>query len=267
MKIFMDINSMPILLLLLTTFLLVVGAIEAGYRVGLFIKKKREVETESTVSSISGYVLALLAFIIAFTFGIVTDRYQDRKDLVREEANLIRTAWMRADFLQDSGQIVSKNLLKEYTSLRLTAVESHDINKVKEAMLACAKIREQLWEMAVKNAQMDMNSDVGALYIESLNDVTNINASRIVVGLHTRIPEGIWEVLLLLTLFAMFSVGYQAAIVGSKRSWATILMTLSFSLVIVMIEALDRSDTSLIPVSQYPMDYLLENMEGEHKTN
>ena len=258
---------MPVLLLLLTTFLLVVGAIEAGYRVGLFIKRKREVETESTVSSISGYVLALLAFIIAFTFGIVTDRYQDRKDLIREEANLIRTAWMRTDFLQDSDRTVSKDLIKEYTSLRLTAVKSLDENKVKEAMLACSRIRQQLWDMAVRNAQKDMTSDVGALYIESLNDVSNINASRVVVGLHTRIPEGIWEVLLLLTLFAMFSVGYQTAIVGSRRSWATLIMALSFSLVIVMIETLDRSHTKLIPVSQFPMEYLLENMNDQLKTH
>lgn len=263
----MDIKNMPVLLLLLTTVILVVGAIEAGYRVGLFIRRKREVETESTVSSISGYILALLAFIIAFTFGIVTDRYQDRKDLVREEANLIRTAWMRTDFLQDSDRAVSKELIKEYTSLRLTAVKSLDENKVKEAMLACSRIRQQLWDMAVRNAQKDMNSDVGALYIESLNDVSNINASRVVVGLHTRIPEGIWEVLLLLTLFAMFSVGYQAAIVGSRRSWATLIMALSFSLVIVMIETLDRSHTKLIPVSQFPMEYLLENMNDQLKTH
>ena len=263
----MDIKDMPVLLLLLTTFLLVVFSIELGYRIGAAIKKRREVETESTVSSISGYVLALLAFIIAFTFGIVTDRYQDRKDLVREEANLIRTAWMRTDFLQDSDRAVSKELIKEYTSLRLTAVKSLDENKVKEAMLACSRIRQQLWDMAVRNAQKDMNSDVGALYIESLNDVSNINASRVVVGLHTRIPEGIWEVLLLLTLFAMFSVGYQTAIVGSRRSWATLIMALSFSLVIVMIETLDRSHTKLIPVSQFPMEYLLENMNDQLKTH
>ena len=98
----MSIKDMPVLLLLLTTFLLVVIAIEIGYRIGAAIKKRREVETESTVSSISGYVLALLAFIIAFTFGIVTDRYQARKELVREEANLLRTAWMRAEFLPDT---------------------------------------------------------------------------------------------------------------------------------------------------------------------
>lgn len=64
---------------------------------------------------------------------------------------------------------------------------------------------------------------------------------------------------LLLTTF-VFSVGYQAAIVGSSRSWASIIMAISFSLVIVMIETLDRSHTSLIPVSQFPMEYLLESM-------
>ncbi len=257
----MSIKDMPVLLLLLTTFLLVVVSIELGYRIGAAIKKRREVELESTVSSISGYVLALLAFIIAFTFGIVTDRYQTRKELVREEANLLRTAWVRADFLPDSDRVEAKNLIRQYTSLRIDAVKSMDPRKVKEAMLECRDIEHQLWEMAVNNARKDMNSDVAALYIESLNDVANINASRVVVGLHTRIPEGIWEVLLILTLLAMFSVGYQAAIVGSRRSWATLIMALSFSLVIVMIETLDRSHTSLIPVSQFPMEYLLESLK------
>jgi len=263
----MNINEMPVLLLLLTTFLLVVISIEIGYRIGAAIKKRREVENENTVSSISGYVLALLAFIIAFTFGIVTDRYQARKELVREEANLIRTAWTRADFLPDTDRVEAKNLIREYTALRLEAVKSLDPAKVMQALKEGSRIEKRLWEMAVVNARKDMNSDVAALYIESLNDVANINASRVVVAMHTRIPEGIWEVLFLLTLFAMFSVGYQASIVGSRRSWATVIMALSFSLVIVMIETLDRSHTSLVPVSQFPMEFLLEHLDSEAKVN
>ena len=85
--------------------------------------------------------------------------------------------------------------------------------------------------------------------------------------MHTRIPEGIWKILLVLTLLAMVSVGYQAAIVGSRRSWATLIMAVSFSLVIVMIEALDRSQNSLIPVSQYPMEMLLQQMDGIDTVN
>ena len=252
---------MPVLLLLLTTFVLVILSIEFGYLVGKAIRKRQEVETESTVSSISGYVLALLAFIIAFTFGIVTDRFQARKDLVREEANMIRTSWMRADFLPDSQRMEAKNLIKEYAPLRLTAVRSQEIEQIKQAINQCAQIREQLWNMAVAEAKKDMNSDVAALYIESLNDIANINASRVVVGLHTRIPEGIWEVLFILMLLGMFSIGYQASILGSKRSWSTIIMAVSFSLVIVMIEVLDRPQSKMIPVSQFPMEHLINELD------
>jgi Protein of unknown function (DUF4239) len=258
----MDIKNFPILWLLLTVFLLVLISIEVGYRVGKAIRSKQEVESESTVSSISGYVLALLAFIIAFTFGIVTDRYQTRKDLVREEANLIRTSWMRADFLPDTQRLEAKQLIRDYTRFRLDAVKQQDTQLIKEAIVKGAEIRKTLWDMAVDDAGKDMNSDVAALYIESLNDIANINASRVVIGLHTRIPEGVWKLLLILTLLAMFSVGYQAAIVGSRRSWANIIMALSFSLVIVMIEALDRSRYNLIPVSQFPMEFLLQQMDG-----
>jgi hypothetical protein len=263
----MEIKNMPIILLLLTTFLLVVISIEIGYRIGAAIRKKREVESESTVSSISGYILALLAFMIAFTFGIVTDRYQARKELVREEANLIRTTWMRSDFLPDTDRVEAKKLIREYAQMRFTAAQTNDIKLMNEAVAKGTHIRQTLWDMAVIHARKDMNSDVAALYIESLNDVANINASRVVVGLHTRIPAGIWNILLILTLFAMISVGYQTAITGSRRSLAKFIMALSFSLVIVMIEALDRPRTNLIPVSQFPMEYLLQHMDGAEKSN
>jgi len=38
---------------------------------------------------------------LAFTFSIVSDRYYTKKGLVREEANLIRSAWCPSDFLQE----------------------------------------------------------------------------------------------------------------------------------------------------------------------
>ena len=48
---------------------------------------------------IAGAILALATFMLAFTFGIVADRYDTKKGLVREDANAIRTAWQRSDFL------------------------------------------------------------------------------------------------------------------------------------------------------------------------
>src|SRR5215204_4569247 len=104
----MKMDDIPLWLLFVATILLVVGAIEAGYLIGRAARRKSEDEKESPVSAIAGTVLALLAFILAFTFGIVSDRYDLRKALVREQAAAIRTAYTRADFLPEPSRDQTK---------------------------------------------------------------------------------------------------------------------------------------------------------------
>lgn len=51
------------------------------------------------------------------------------------------------------------------------------------------QIQRKLWAMAVTNARIDLNSDIGALYIESVNEIINQQALRVAVGLQARIPS------------------------------------------------------------------------------
>ena len=76
-------------------------------------------DKDSATSTISGAILGLSAFMLAFTFAIVAERYDTRKGLVREDAVAIRTAWQRADFLpeEDRGEAVA--LLRQYVDLRV----------------------------------------------------------------------------------------------------------------------------------------------------
>ena len=74
--------------------------------------------------------------------------------------------------------------------------------------------------MAVVNARKDMNSDVAAMYIDSLNEVNGIHASRVAVGIQARVPREIWLVLYFITILGMVSVGYQTGVAGAKRSIA-----------------------------------------------
>jgi hypothetical protein len=97
-----------------------------------------------------------------------------------------------------------------------------------------------------------MNSDVAALYIESLNEVIDIHALRVAVGLRTRIPVGIWSVLYGITMLGMMGIGYHTGIAGSKRSMGTLILALSFALVIAVIASLDRPD-GFIKVTQQPL--------------
>jgi hypothetical protein len=221
-------------------------------------------EKESPVSVISASILGMLAFILAFTFGMVTDRHNSRRELVRNEANAIRTTWLRTAFLPEAERQESIDLLKEYLQLRIYAVQSGDLNQLQKSLEESSVISNQLWKAAVVNAGRDMNSDVAALYLESLNDVININALRVSFGLQIRIPEGVWLVLYILMILSMIAVGYQIAIAGSKRTWSILILALSFSIIIVLIESLDRPNNTFIPVSQQALLDLQISMD---KTN
>jgi hypothetical protein len=253
-------DTLPIGAVFTATILVVVVAIEGGYRLGRAAHSRSEDEKESPVSAIAATILALLAFIMAFTFGIVSDRYDARKALVREEANAIRTAWLRSEFLPEPDRGEAVRLLRGYVDRRLAAVRSNDLAQVRAAVVESGRIQRQLWDMAVVNARKDMNSDVAALYIESLNELTNLHASRVAVGLHARIPAGIWRGLYALAVLAMLAVGYQTAIAGSRRSWVMLMLALSFALVITLIAALDRPQSGYVPVSQQPLEDVRESM-------
>ena len=249
----MSLESVPIWGFFVGTIAIVLVAIEIGFQLGHAAHRRSEDEKESPVGAIAGSILGLLAFILAFTFGLVSDRYDARKGLIREEANVIQTAYFRADFLPEADRAVAKGLLRTYVDERIAAVRSGDMARIQVAVAAASQIQIRLWDMAVANARVDMNSDVAALYIEAINELMAIHAQRIAVGL-ARIPVGIWHALAILIVLGMIAVGYQTGIAGSRRSWAMPILAFSFSLVIALISSLDRPHSDLITVSQQPLE-------------
>lgn len=258
----MNLDHFPFWLQFVLIFLAVALAIESGYRLGTAAHRRSEEEKESPVSAIAGSILGLLAFMLAFTFGIVSNRFDDRRGLVREEANAIRTAYARSDFLPETDRPRATGLLRKYLDLRLNAVACGDRAMMQLTMGESEQIQRELWDMAVTNARKDMNSDVAALYIESLNEVAAVHATRVAVGWQARVPIGIWIALWVQVMLGMAAVGYQTAIAGSNRSPAATVLALSFTIVLALIAALDDSRSNLVKVSQQPLMELRTWMDG-----
>lgn len=257
-----NLDFVPLWILFAGTVVFVLAAIEAGYRFGGATHARSPEEKESPVSAMTGSVLGLTAFILAFTFGIVASRYDTRKALVLEEANAIGTASLRADFLPEPERIEAKTLFKDYVGLRVDFTQSgnFDPEHVKATLTESSRIHDSLWTMAVANAHRDMNSDVAALYIEALNGVIDIHAKRVALGIQARIPAAIWLVLYAITGLSMVGVGYQTGISGSNRSKARPILALAFALIIMLIAALDRPGAGFIGVTQQPLIDLFDSM-------
>jgi hypothetical protein len=246
-------EKIPVWGLVACTIVLVFVAHEVGHRLGRAASSRPDAEKESTTGAISGAILGLVAFMLAFTFGIAADRYDMRKALVREEANAIATAYLRTDFLPDSARTASASLYRSYVDQRVSAVQKNDLAALMRTDVEARRIHRSLWAMAVANGKRDLNSDVGALYIEGLNHVMEIHALRMNVGVQMRIPPGIWGILFALIGFSLVGVGYHTAVAGSSKSWMTLTLALSLATVVGLIAVLDRPQTGVIGVSQQPL--------------
>jgi hypothetical protein len=243
------------------TLAFVLLAFEAGRLLGR-LKGGGDKEHEAQTSSIVGSMLGLIAFLLAFTFAFAADRYDDRKSLVREEANAIGTAFLRSAFLPEAGQAEASGLLRRYVDLTLEATRARDPDRIRQLVEESVPIQEGLWRMAVVEARRDLNSDVAALYIEALNEMFDIRSTRIAVALEAPMPVGVWLVLYAVILLGSMGVGYHGALVRSSRSWTLPLLAVSFALVVGLISALDRLGSSLVPVPQGPLLSLKASIEA-----
>jgi hypothetical protein len=66
--------------------------------------------------------LGLLAFILAFTFGLAATRYDTKRQLLIDEANAVGTTYLRAAILPERGEEI-RALLRDYVDARIQAVQ------------------------------------------------------------------------------------------------------------------------------------------------
>ena len=159
----MSVDSIPIWVLFIGTVLIVLAAIYLGLRLGSSAHWRSEDEKEAPTSGVSGAVLGLTAFMLVFTFSIVSDRYATRMGLVREDANAIRTTYLRTSFLPEPDRAETRALLSTYLDLRLKFVQANGIEPIGAMQAETDRIQRRLRDIAGAKAERDMNSEVAAL--------------------------------------------------------------------------------------------------------
>lgn len=233
-------------------------AVEMGFRFGRWRHSRKKDEKESPLAAMVASVLGLLAFMLAFTFGLAASRFDERRQAVLEEANALGTTYLRTQLLPEPQRTTSANLLREYTELR-TQVLSYD--KISGIIERSNELHQALWTQAIEAAEKDHHSITIGLYLQSLNETIDLHAKRLFVGLHSRVPMTIWLALWILTMIGMFSVGYQSGLSGTHRSPEMPILSLAFAVVLLLIVDLDRAHEGFLRVSQDSMKDVLSSMQ------
>jgi len=249
-------DVLPLWGFFLAVLLLVLGAVEGGYRFGRYRRSRTENEKDAPVGSMAGATLGLLAFMLAFTFGLAASRFDVRRQVLLDEANAIGTTYLRAGVLPERRDEI-RELLRDYVNVRIEAVKT---GKIAEAVRRSEELQEQMWVHAVAIGEHNPTSLVVGLFIESLNELIDLHAKRIGVASY-RIPLPIWGTLFIVAVLSLATMGYHAGLVGTSRSIAQIGVALAFSVVILLIADLDRPQAGMLRVNQQPMINLHQSME------
>jgi hypothetical protein len=257
----MEITSMldllPLWSILPLTIAIALLSVELGYRLAIYRLHHSAEEKESPVGGMVGGTLGLLAFMLAFTFGLAGSRHEDRRQILLSEANAIGTTYLRAAMLPEPMRTETQNLLREYVDVRLEAVQP---GKLDQAVVKSEELHNRLWSQAVAVAEKD-RSPITGLFIQSLNEMIDLHATRVMAVLRSRVPGIIWIVLYVLAVLAMVMMGYHSGLAHSRRSIAVIALVLGFSSVLYLIADLDRPGQGTLLVSQQSMIDLRKSMK------
>ena len=175
-----------------------------------------------------GGSLALLALLLAFTFGLVLDRYEARRQLVTHEANAIGTAYLRAQLLDELHRSRLSDLLIAYTDNRIRVA-----NSGAEAGANLAKndqLITQIWASVSAAGGSAQAHGISMPLLEAFNEVINLDTER-KVAWRLRVPAGVLILVLAYLIVTAGELGYIVEGPRGRRAAVTLF---------VLIGAIDR---------------------------
>jgi hypothetical protein len=252
-------DDIPVFLFVAIFIVVNLVAYEIGFRLGSRSSRREAAAADDgPTGMIVGSILALMAFLLAITMGMASDRYDTRRGLVLAEANTLETLYLRAGYLSEPNASEMQDLVREYLPLRIgTSDRAQLAANIEES----ESIQAEMWRIAEDEARTN-GSDVTALFIESLNEVINLHESRVVAGVYSRVPPTILWLLVAGVILSLGLVGYNAGLSGQRSPVIATVLVVALGATLWLVVDLDRPAEGLIQTSQQPLIDLQEELES-----
>jgi len=241
----------PVWLVYAGTVLLLLAGNEIGYRLGKWRRAHMPEGEKTPATAIQGSTLGLLAFMLAFTFGMSGSRFDARKQLVLDEASAVLRAHQRAQFLPEPQRSECSRLLRDYVELRIRVATRQGLSELQELVTRSEGIQDALWKEVTTLSERPSASL--SIFVQSLSELTDLQMKRVRAAVWNRIPPTIVLTLYGIAFLALTAMGYGAGLAESRTTVPSVMLILTFSAIIVLIVDLERPRQQLFEVSQQPM--------------
>ena len=234
------------------------GGMVAAALLGLFIRRAPGLllpskSPDGQEAYVVSAVLGLLALLMGFTFSLALSRYEDRRELVLQEANAIGTAYLRAQLLAEPDRRELSTILVDYSENRLNLAKSSG-DSVKGLLNRNDELLIDLWARTKQASVNSGNTPITSLLISSVNDVIDLDAAR-KNARAAKVPSAVYAVLMIFIFISAAILGYS--LVGFWARLAAIVLFLLLNLSMILIIDIDRPLVGMLREQQGPMEDLL----------
>jgi hypothetical protein len=231
----------------------------AGYAVRQLRRRlapEREASEHSQESYLIGGMLGVLALLLAFSFSMAVERYEERRHLVVQEANAIGTSYLRAQLLDEPHRSRLSQLLVEYTDNRITLGTTKG-DAVRRQLAINDQLLTQIWAAVTAARDSAQARGISVPVLATYNELIDLDTERKVARL-VRVPA---PVLLLMYAFLIVTATVLGFVLEERRAWfgACVLFFL-LSIYVSIIADLNRPVSGNIQESQEPMLMLKESL-------
>lgn len=206
-------------------FVAVVIAMEIGRRLG------RSDEDTPGAGAVNGAIFAILGLILAFSFSGAASRFDQRRDLIVQEANAIGTAWLRVDLMPADAQPAIRATFRRYVDARIHAYDLIQDDAAFRAGLRQANaLSQDIWNQAIAAGRRpDAQPAVNILLLPALNEMIDLTSTRAFMTL-MHPPTIIRYMLVALALVAalLAGIGFGAK---HRKDW---IHELAFAVIMTM---------------------------------
>jgi hypothetical protein len=208
--------------------------------------------------NLHGAVLGTLGLLLAFSFGMVLERYEDRRALAIQEADAIEMAYLRAQILDEPHRSRLSNLLLEYTANR---IDLSSVNGEGGAFLEKNdRLLTEIWAGVRAARESALADGMTTTLLIAFNDVIDLDSDR-KIAWELRLPVDVLTLLLAYLVITTAVIGYQ--IDGPRGRRAALALFMLIALSIAFIADINRPQSGSEPESQEPLIMLLASLRAQ----
>jgi hypothetical protein len=241
-----------VLVIALGLFVGMVVLLEVGRRIGIRRARRDPEGAREGVGAAEGAIFALLGLLIAFTFSGAVGRFDNRRNLIVEEANAIGTAYLRVDMVAPDLQPALRETFRRYLTARLDVYRKiPDMAAVEAALAEVTRLQKDIWGQAVVASRAPgSHPNVTVLLLPALNAMIDITTTRLMAArMHP--PVIIFAMLVALALAAALLAGHGMS-KAKTRSWTHVVaLAAAMSVALYVILEIEYPRLGLIRVDAF----------------